>query len=282
MTDTQSESTGSRKKLLIPLVALMLCAVSIVGAGYAYNSTVTNTFNSVVAEGTTINLYDDQDAVVTEGIISLEFMTYTHALNGKAIYPMENIGIKATDTSTTLSYTPGASLDNYAPGYYLETTYKNGTGAETAAGFYPVAAAADIETAEDVADLAVNPTETKGVVELDTYTLKIGNATDNAVNVKFKADYYLAAPTLPAGVRDILVTFTSNDATVSKEVVSVKGNVADQVIATLASSTASAVITVNTYVIVSDTYTNDEPLSLSRVAAAVDFTFGTAIVPPSP
>lgn len=279
MTDTQSESTGSRKKLLIPLVALMLCAVSIVGAGYAYNSTVTNTFNSVVAEGTTINLYDDTDAVVTEGIISLEFMTYTHALNGKAIYPTENIGIDATDTSATLSYTPGEPLANYASGYYLETTYFV-AGSETPAGFHPVAAAAEIDTAAEVAALAASLTETKGVVALDTYTLKIGNATDNAVDVKFKADYN-AAPTLPAGVRDILVTFTGNGATVSKEVFSVKANVTDQVFANLASSTASAEITVNTYVIVSDTYAA-EPLSLSRVAAAVDFTFGTAIVPPSP
>lgn len=277
MTDTQSESTGSRRKLLIPLVALMLCAVSIVGAGYAYNSTVTNTFNSVVAEGTTINLYDDQDAVVTEGIIDLEFMTYTHALNGKAIYPMKSIGIDATDTSTTLSYAPGEPIGNYAPGYYLETTYKNGTGAETAAGFHPVAATADIDTAAEVAALAakVSPEDNKGVFKLDTYTLKIGNATDNAVDVTFKADY-TGASTLPAGVRDILVTFTGNGATVSKEVVSVKANVADQVIANLAIDTASAEITVKTYVIVSDSY-SDEPLSLSRVQAAVDFTFGTAI-----
>ncbi len=273
MTDTQSESTGSRKKLLIPLVALMLCAVSIVGAGYAYNSTVTNTYNSVVAEGTTINLYDG-DNVVTEGIISLEFMTYTHVLNGRAIYPTENIGIDATDTSATLSYTPGEPLANYASGYYLETTYFD-AGSETPAGFHPVAAAADIDTAAEVAALAVD-TETKGVVALDTYTLKIGNATDNAVDVKFKADYYGAAPTLPAGVRDILVTFTGNG--VSKEVVSVKANFTEDVIATLASGTASAVITVNTYVIVSDSY-SAEPVSLSRVQAAVDFTFGTAIVP---
>ena len=279
MTDTQSESTGSRKKLLIPLVALMLCAVSIVGAGYAYNSTVTNTFNSVVAEGTTINLYDGSDNVVTEGIISLEFMTYTHALNGKAIYPLGHTGIDATDTSADLDYAPGEPLNNYAPGYYLETTYKNGTGAETAAGFHPVAATTDIDTAAEVAALAIAP-ETKGVFALGTYTLKIGNATDNAVDVTFKADYN-AAPTLPAGVRDILVTFTGNGATVSKEVVSVKANVADQVIANLASSTASAEITVNTYVIVSDSYST-VPLSLSKVAAAVDFTFGTAIVPPSP
>lgn len=277
MTDTQSESTGSRKKLLIPLVALMLCAVSIVGVGYAYNSTVTNTFNSVVAEGTTINLYDGSDDVVTEGIISLEFMTYTHVLNGKAIYPTGNRGIDKDDTSITREYHSGEPLGNYASGYYLETTYKNGTGAETAAGFHPVAEASEINTAAGVATLAAkeSPEDNKGVFALNTYTLKIGNATNNAVDVTFKADY-TGASTLPAGVRDILVTFTGNGATVSKEVVSVKANVADQVIANLAIDTASAEITVKTYVIVSDSY-SDEPLSLSRVQAAVDFTFGTAI-----
>lgn len=41
MTDTYNDTTGSRKKFLIPLVVLLLCAVSLTGAGYAYNSTVT-------------------------------------------------------------------------------------------------------------------------------------------------------------------------------------------------------------------------------------------------
>ena len=46
MTDTYNDSTGSRKKFLIPLVVLLLCAVSLTGAGYAYNSSVTVNDNS--------------------------------------------------------------------------------------------------------------------------------------------------------------------------------------------------------------------------------------------
>ena len=42
MTDTYNDTTGSRKKFLIPLVVLLLCAVSLTGAGYAYNSSVQN------------------------------------------------------------------------------------------------------------------------------------------------------------------------------------------------------------------------------------------------
>lgn len=46
MTDTYNDTTGSRKKFLIPLVVLLLCAVSLTGAGYAYNSSVTVNDNS--------------------------------------------------------------------------------------------------------------------------------------------------------------------------------------------------------------------------------------------
>lgn len=34
------ESGSKRKKLLVPIIALMLCAVAVIGAGYAYQSSV--------------------------------------------------------------------------------------------------------------------------------------------------------------------------------------------------------------------------------------------------
>lgn len=65
MTDTYNDTTGSRKKFLIPLVVLLLCAVSLTGAGYAYQSSVTLEGNTGgVDEYFTIDLYDGENVIV--------------------------------------------------------------------------------------------------------------------------------------------------------------------------------------------------------------------------
>ena len=47
MTDIQIEERSSKKKLLVPLVVLMLCGVALVGAAYAYTTTVEIDSNKV-------------------------------------------------------------------------------------------------------------------------------------------------------------------------------------------------------------------------------------------
>ena len=42
------EGGSKRKKLLVPIIALMLCAVAVIGAGYAYQSSVSVQNNTVV------------------------------------------------------------------------------------------------------------------------------------------------------------------------------------------------------------------------------------------
>ena len=51
-----TEEKGSRKKLLVPLVVLLLCAVSLTGAAYAYSSTMINNNNDVDTEYLSIDL----------------------------------------------------------------------------------------------------------------------------------------------------------------------------------------------------------------------------------
>ena len=63
MTDTYNDSTGSRKKFLIPLVVLLLCAVSLTGAGYAYNTSVTTT-GSADSHSFDVDLYDDEGSSI--------------------------------------------------------------------------------------------------------------------------------------------------------------------------------------------------------------------------
>jgi len=77
MTDTYNDTTGSRKKFLIPLVVLLLCAVSLTGAGYAYNASVTMNDNTApVDEYLTIDLKDGAGNYVYQKV------TLTNAIDG--------------------------------------------------------------------------------------------------------------------------------------------------------------------------------------------------------
>lgn len=68
MTDTYNDTTGSRKKFLIPLVVLLLCAVSLTGAGYAYNSTVTVSDNTSDDKEFILEMQAENGAPVTAPI----------------------------------------------------------------------------------------------------------------------------------------------------------------------------------------------------------------------
>lgn len=66
------EGGSKRKKLLVPIIALMLCAVAVIGAGYAYQSSLSvekNTLNagdlSVDFAGAPGLIFDDADGEIT-------------------------------------------------------------------------------------------------------------------------------------------------------------------------------------------------------------------------
>ena len=66
------ESGSKRKKLLVPIIALMLCAVAVIGAGYAYQSSLSvekNTLNagdlSVDFDGAPGLIFDDAEGEIT-------------------------------------------------------------------------------------------------------------------------------------------------------------------------------------------------------------------------
>ena len=59
------EQTGSRKKLLVPVVVLMLCLVTLTGAAYAYSSTMTNTGNAIDGDYVSIDLQGTAQDIVT-------------------------------------------------------------------------------------------------------------------------------------------------------------------------------------------------------------------------
>ena len=57
MTTQYAEEQGFKKKYLAPLIVLMLCAVSLTGAAYAYSTTVSNTGN-IDGDYYSIDMYD--------------------------------------------------------------------------------------------------------------------------------------------------------------------------------------------------------------------------------
>ncbi len=69
MTDIQMEEKSSKKKLLVPLVVLMLCAVTLVGAAYAYTTSVSTTSNTLNGEFYSIDLYDGEKEVYTGDVV---------------------------------------------------------------------------------------------------------------------------------------------------------------------------------------------------------------------
>ena len=69
MTTNYMEEQGFKKKYLAPLIVLMLCAVSLTGAAYAYSTTV-NGNGDIQGDYYTIDMYDTGDKVVTASITS--------------------------------------------------------------------------------------------------------------------------------------------------------------------------------------------------------------------
>ena len=86
MNDIQIEERSSKKKLLVPLVVLMLCALSIVGVGYAYSTTVTNSGNNIEPDYYSIDLYKGDNSVVTGDLeFSGKVTVYTEKTDNKVV-----------------------------------------------------------------------------------------------------------------------------------------------------------------------------------------------------
>ena len=67
MTTQYAEEQGFKKKYLAPLIVLMLCAVSLTGAAYAYSTTV-NGNGDISGDYYSIDMYDTSGAVIKENI----------------------------------------------------------------------------------------------------------------------------------------------------------------------------------------------------------------------
>ena len=62
-----SEQNSSKKKLIVPLIALMLCAVAVLGIGYGLTSSSTNTNNVVSGDALVADLRGTGDGTASLG-----------------------------------------------------------------------------------------------------------------------------------------------------------------------------------------------------------------------
>lgn len=96
------EQTGSRKKLLVPVVVLMLCLVTLTGAAYAYSSSLTNTANTVQEDFISIDLETpdyEEDIVASSGTTLAFTDDFIYTKSGDVVTKKDTVQCTITETS---------------------------------------------------------------------------------------------------------------------------------------------------------------------------------------
>ena len=95
MTNSYKKESGSRhKKLLVPLVALLLCAAAMVGVGYAaLMSDVTNTGNTIDSDGLTLNITDgvSEASGILDATVSYQSTTVSNTSGSTRAFHVDGI-----------------------------------------------------------------------------------------------------------------------------------------------------------------------------------------------
>ncbi len=294
MNNMQNMEDGkSRKKILVPLIVILLCAVSFTGAAYAYISSVTNVGNTASVEGLTIDLteqVDDQDVAVTHALYTVKFAYGDHFLAGnddtkKAIkygFGTNSVGFKADGTyDSEVTSAEIATPDNYADGYYVETSYAVGTGALSTVGYQSVSMEGTVPTVDELTLALGNGAYKVG----GAYTLDVTNQSGKAVTLTLNIKYDNASVDLGDGVKGIYLAITGTvGSTAVSKVVKVDapdattGLVTEDIL-TLAATEATdgTDLAVQAYVVCSDFHSaSATAVTSTSYSFAVNFTAATA------
>lgn len=109
------ESSSKKKKLLVPIIALMLCAVAVIGAGYAYQSSVSVQNNTVeggslVVETDTASFLTDNapDVIFTQDKVYDKSSDGSYKVSIKAAGAGDNI-VDPSDNAVTMDVGSNAS-----------------------------------------------------------------------------------------------------------------------------------------------------------------------------
>ena len=92
------EGGSKRKKLLVPIIALMLCAVAVIGAGYAYSSSVTVENNKVAGGELSIDITGEGSAFLADNSVDI-------------IFVQEKTYVKAPSSSSSVTITASGHND---------------------------------------------------------------------------------------------------------------------------------------------------------------------------
>ena len=92
------EGGSKRKKLLVPIIALMLCAVAVIGAGYAYSSSVTVENNKVAGGELSIDINGEGSAFLADNSVDI-------------IFVQEKTYVKAPSSSSSVTITASGHND---------------------------------------------------------------------------------------------------------------------------------------------------------------------------
>lgn len=92
------EGGSKRKKLLVPIIALMLCAVAVIGAGYAYSSSVTVENNKVAGGELSIDITGEGSAFLADNSVDI-------------IFVQEKTYVKAPSSSSSVTITASGHGD---------------------------------------------------------------------------------------------------------------------------------------------------------------------------
>jgi hypothetical protein len=207
MTDVYTQENGSKKKFLAPLLVILLCMVSLTAAGYAYNSTVVNTDDSVDINGVTLALRNAGDtADVTDAMYIVDDIDIaTHTVNGRAVKytnaaATDAMGFKSDGTQLAVEANY-ANLASFGNGYYVEVL-KN----DVSAGYHPAPVKANLDTADKIADAVADKT----IIKIDDeYKLKVNNQSGG--QVKIQADLDVGTLLADKAISDIFLVLKDGD-----------------------------------------------------------------------
>ena len=124
MTTQYAEEQGFKKKYLAPLIVLMLCAVSLTGAAYAYSTTVTGG-GDIDGDYISIDMYTDDKGttVQTKDLTSDNFKVWTKTDRRTSA---ADTNLHAYVDSTTLKFTTYVKVASNIDGakFTLDTDVK--------------------------------------------------------------------------------------------------------------------------------------------------------------
>ena len=285
---TQEEK--SRKKFLVPLIVLLLCAVSLTGAAYAYSSSVTVVDNSASIEGLTIALIEkndqDQDVNVAHALYNLKLAYGDHYLIGsdsakKAIkYSVteNSVGFKANGAYAVVTAADLGTLSTFKDGYYVDVSYDVGEGFEHV-GYNSVTFEAELPTVEELVAAIGH-----GVYKVGSeYTLNVTNQSNKNVDLKLNVKYDSTEVSLGDNVAMyVAITGNVDDGVAVNKVIRIdnptSGLVSDSVTSILADQAADGTdIKVQAYLACSD-YCSAEATAVTSTSYGfvVNFTASTA------